>query len=163
VDDAAFDMYLDRVASAVGRLSNGVFGVHGRAADLLAHHLGRALQITNILRDLDEDAGRDRLYLPLSLLRANGIETDEPRAVLAQTNLDAVVSELAARAWDHYDQVRSALAQLDSSKTRPARMMMAVYSRVLEKLQARGLSRSDIAVRLSKTEKLWLVLRHGLL
>jgi len=162
-DEAAFDLYLDRVASAVGRLSDKVFGVDGPAADRLAHHLGRALQITNILRDLDEDAGRNRLYLPLSLLRRHAIESDDPRTVLVHENLIGVLSELVDRAQGHYAEARAALVQLDRSKTRPARMMLAVYDRVLEKVQARGLCRSDVRVRLSKPEKLWLVLRHGML
>lgn len=161
-DEAAFDLYLDRVASSVGRLSDKVFGVGGPAAERLAHHLGRALQITNILRDLDEDAGRNRLYLPLSLLRRHGIETDNPRVVLAHANLNGPLLELVNRAHGHYDQARAALVQLDRSKTRPARTMLALYRRVLEKVQARGLMRTDVRVRLSKLEKFWLVLRHGM-
>jgi len=161
-DEAAFDLYLDRVASSVGRLSDKVFGVDGPAAERLAHHLGRALQITNILRDLDEDAERGRLYLPLSLLRRHGIETDDPRAVLAHENLNIPLSELAGRAHIHYDEACAALTQLDRSKTRPARMMLALYRRVLEKVLARGLMRTGVRVRLNKLEKIWLVLRHGL-
>jgi len=162
-DEAAFDLYIDRVASAVGRLSDKVFGLSGPAAERLAHHLGRALQITNILRDLEEDAGRNRLYLPLSLLRAHAIETDDPRAVLAHANLGDVTAELAARADAHFEATRTVLAQLDTSKTRPARMMMAVYVRLLEKLKARGLDQIHVPVRVSKLEKLWLTLRHGVL
>jgi len=162
-DEAAFDLYIDRVASAVGRLSDKVFGLSGPAAERLAHHLGRALQITNILRDLDEDAERNRLYLPLSLLRRHGIETDDPHAVLAHAHLARVLSELAARARAHFDDARTALAQLDKRKTRPARMMMAVYFRLLQKLQARGLDHVHTRVRLSTFEKLWLALRHGVL
>ena len=163
IDEAAFDLYIDRVASAVGRLSDKVFGLTGPAAERLAHHLGRALQITNILRDLDEDAGRNRLYLPLSLLREHGIETDDPQAVLAHAHLAAVLSDLAVRAQAHFDDARTALAQLDNRKTRPAWMMMAVYFRLLQKLQARGLDQVHTRVRLNKFEKLWLVLRHGVL
>src|SRR4029079_18771521 len=61
---ATLDLYCDRVGSAVGRLSVRVFGVAEDDGKLLAHHLGRALQLTNILRDLDEDASIGRLYLP---------------------------------------------------------------------------------------------------
>ena len=63
-DLATLDLYCDRVASAVGRLSVRVFGMPREDGILLAHHLGRALQLTNILRDIDEDAGIGRLYLP---------------------------------------------------------------------------------------------------
>jgi len=162
-DETAFDLYLDRVASAVGRLSDKVFGLNGLESDPLAHHLGRALQITNILRDLDEDAGRNRLYLPLSLLKAHGIDTDHPRAVLAHNNLGTVLAKLADRAHNHFDEARTVLKHLEKSKTRPARVMMAVYLRVLERLEERGLARTDVAVRLTKPEKLWLAVRHGVL
>ena len=74
-----------------------------------------------------------------------------------------MVSKLAARAHVHFDEARTALSQLDKSKTRPARMMMAVYDRLLQKLEARGLAHIHVKVRLTTLEKLWLVLRHGVL
>ena len=67
-DWATLDLYCDRVASAVGRLSVRIFGIEPEPGDRLAHHLGRALQLTNILRDLDEDAEMGRLYLPREAL-----------------------------------------------------------------------------------------------
>lgn len=160
-DEAAFDVYLDRVASAVGRLSNKVFTISGPAAENLAHHLGRALQITNILRDLNEDAERNRLYLPLSVLRAQDIYTNQPHAVLAHERLPDVLNPLAAQAQAHYDQARIALLHLDKSKTRPARIMLGVYERVLRHLQRRGLARTDVKVSLGRFEKIGLVLRYG--
>ena len=81
---ATLDLYCDRVASAVGRLSVRVFGIEREAGRLLAHHLGRALQLTNILRDLDEDAAVGRLYLPREALQHAGIDTTDPATALAQ-------------------------------------------------------------------------------
>lgn len=161
-DAAEFDLYMDRVASAVGRLSDKVFGVEGGEADRLAHHLGRGLQITNILRDLREDADRGRLYLPLSLLEEVGIETGRPEEVLAHPELHSVLDKLARQARDHFSQSQDALSHLDKAKTRPPRIMMAVYERVLNRLEARGLANSHISVRLPKWQKLWLALYHGL-
>src|SRR5208282_1445128 len=69
-DRATLDLYCDRVACAVGRLSVRVFGMQPDAGIALAHHLGRALQLTNVLRDLDEDAALGRLYLPREALQA---------------------------------------------------------------------------------------------
>src|ERR1700716_3586309 len=77
-DLATLDLYCDRVASAVGRLSVRVFGLAEGDGILLAHHLGRALQLTNILRDIDEDAGLGRLYLPREGLLHAGITSDDP-------------------------------------------------------------------------------------
>ena len=80
-DWAKLDPYCDRVASAVGRLSVRVFGMEEKAGIALAHHLGRALQLTNILRDIDEDAAIGRLYLPREALQAAGITSTDPAAV----------------------------------------------------------------------------------
>src|SRR5277367_6109693 len=82
-DRATLDLYCDRVACAVGRLSVRVFGMAEQAGIALAHHLGRALQLTNILRDLDEDASLGRLYLPRDALQSAGIAATEPGDVLA--------------------------------------------------------------------------------
>ncbi len=82
-DWATLDLYCDRVASAVGRLSVRVFGVAEAPGQDLAHHLGRALQLTNILRDIDEDAGIGRLYLPREALLAAGITSTDPAIVVA--------------------------------------------------------------------------------
>src|SRR5579863_8788252 len=82
-DLATLDLYCDRVASAVGRLSVRVFGLPEDDGILLAHHLGRALQLTNILRDIDEDAGIGRLYLPREALLQAGIVGDDPLKVIA--------------------------------------------------------------------------------
>ena len=78
-DLATLDLYCDRVASAVGRLSVRVFGLPEEDGIQLAHHLGRALQLTNILRDIDEDAGLGRLYLPREGLLLAGITSDDPQ------------------------------------------------------------------------------------
>ncbi len=77
-DAAKLDLYCDRVASAVGRLSVRIFGLSDRNGKDLAHHLGRALQKTNILRDIDEDAAMGRLYLPRENLEAAGITATDP-------------------------------------------------------------------------------------
>src|ERR1700716_3801305 len=86
-DLATLDLYCDRVASAVGRLSVRVFGLAEDDGILLAHHLGRALQLTNILRDIDEDAAIGRLYLPREALLHAGITSDDPQKVIAERTL----------------------------------------------------------------------------
>src|SRR6185503_13066568 len=92
------DLYCDRVASAVGRLSVRVFGMGEADGIALAHHLGRALQLTNILRDIDEDAGIGRLYLPREALRDAGIIGTDPMTVLANPMLGSVCEAVAERA-----------------------------------------------------------------
>ena len=94
-DYTTLDLYCDRVASAVGRLSVNVFGMERSQGVALAHHLGRALQLTNILRDIDEDAGIGRVYLPMDALAAAGITPTTPEALLAEPGLDAAAHWLA--------------------------------------------------------------------
>ena len=86
-DHATLDLYCDRVASAVGRLSVKVFGMDQAEGIALAHHLGRALQLTNILRDLDEDAGIGRLYVSSDALNQAGVTASDPAAVIADPRI----------------------------------------------------------------------------
>ena len=97
-DDATLDLYCDRVASAVGRLSVRVFGLPEDDGIALAHHLGRALQLTNILRDIDEDAGIGRLYLPREGLHCTPASpATDPLTVMASPALPQVCAPLVAR------------------------------------------------------------------
>ncbi|MGA8381210.1 MAG: presqualene diphosphate synthase HpnD, partial [Stellaceae bacterium] len=101
-DLSTLDLYCARVASAVGHLSVHIFGDPSEMAHRVAHSLGRALQLTNILRDLDEDARRGRLYLPREILDRHGIASAEPMAVLRHPALPTVCREVAAIAEAHF-------------------------------------------------------------
>ena len=103
-DLATLDLYCERVASAVGRLSIKVFGMEEGPGFELAHHLGRALQLTNILRDIDEDAAIGRLYLPREYLFAAGFKSLDPRMVVSDPRVDVVCRAVAALAHEHYDK-----------------------------------------------------------
>ena len=105
------DLYCDRVAAAVGRLSVRIFGDASPAADRVANALGRALQLTNILRDLVEDAERGRLYLPREWLEAAHVPAD-PAAALAAPGLPLVCARTAALAHNHFDQAARGDARL---------------------------------------------------
>ena len=160
---AELDLYCDCVASAVGRLSVRAFGVATSDADRVAHHLGRALQLTNILRDLAEDAQRDRLYLPREVLTAAGIAVTTPDEVLRHPNLAQACDQLADLAERHFRDARSAMAFCPRRPMRPARAMGAVYHAQLTRLRSRGWTRLDEPIKLPKSMKLWLALRHGLI
>src|SRR6478672_6471279 len=103
-DWATLDLYCDRVASAVGRLSVRVFGMSEADGIQLAHHLGRALQLTNILRDIDEDAAIGRLYLPREGLLQAGIASTDPLKVIVDPALPKVCAPLVERARTHFEQ-----------------------------------------------------------
>ncbi len=99
-DWATLELYCDRVASAVGRLSVRIFGTPEAEREGLAHHLGKALQLTNILRDVDEDAAIGRLYLPAEALAAAGITARDPEPVVADARLAAACAPVIVRARD---------------------------------------------------------------
>ena len=161
-DLARLDLYCGRVAGAVGHLSVHVFGDASEAAHRVADALGRALQLTNILRDLDEDAQRGRLYLPREVLDRHGIRSDEPAAVLRHPALPAVCRDVAEIALGHFAAARAAMAECSRRAMRPAAVMGAFYRAMLEALLRDGWRDPSVRVSLSKGRKLWLVLRHGL-
>jgi squalene synthase HpnD len=162
-DLKTLDLYCARVASAVGHLSVHVFGDPGENAHAVADALGRALQLTNILRDLDEDAHRHRLYLPRELLDRHGIRGSDPAAVLRHPALPAACRDLAAIAELHFRQAARAMALCSRRAMRPAALMAASYHATLEALLRADWRYPEQRVRLSKALKLWLVLRHGVL
>ncbi len=161
-DLATLDLYCDRVAVAVGRLSVRVFGDASAKADEVALALGRALQLTNILRDLAEDAARGRLYLPGEWLDAAAVPRDPARALTAP-GLGAVCERIAERAAAYFRAADAAMARCEPRAMRPARLMGATYAAILAALRRRGWQRLDTPVRLGKGRKLWLVLRHAML
>ncbi len=155
---AALDLYCDRVASAVGRLSVRAFGDGSGEGDLVAHHLGRALQLTNVLRDVFEDAGRGRLYLPSEYLREAGVPAD-PALALRDPALAQVCARVAMLAHGHFRDAQAAMARCDQRAIRPARMMGATYAAILARLERRGWARLEQPVKLPRWQKLWLALR----
>ncbi|HUC17303.1 MAG TPA: presqualene diphosphate synthase HpnD [Acetobacteraceae bacterium] len=160
-DLATLDLYCDRVAAAVGRLSVRIFGDSSPAADRVANALGRALQLTNILRDLVEDAGRGRLYLPREWLEAARVPPD-PAAALRAPGLPLVCARTAALAHSHFERAAEAMRACDAKAMRPARLMKETYAAILARLERRGWKRIDQPVSVPGWQKLWLALRYGL-
>ncbi|MGD9615442.1 MAG: presqualene diphosphate synthase HpnD [Alphaproteobacteria bacterium] len=162
-DMATLDLYCARVAAAVGHLSVHVFGDPSPEAHAVADSLGRALQLTNILRDLDEDARRGRLYLPREILDRHGIRTVEPLEVLRHPALPAACRDLAAIATRHFDEAGRTMARCSRRAMRPAALMGAFYRATLDALVRSEWRDPSRRIGLSKRRKLWLVLRHGIL
>lgn len=157
------NLYCDRVACSVGRLSNRVFGIDPKKGDRIALSLGLALQITNILRDVAEDAERNRLYLPQEILTSYGIDSTNIDDVLTHPQLSGVCEVLAEVAKRRFSESRELLAECDRVQMRPAIMMMEVYNAILIRLIARGWENLDIPVKLSKIKKLWVAFRYGII
>ncbi len=160
-DEATLDLYCERVASAVGRLSIKIFGMDEDPGFRLAHHLGRALQLTNILRDLDEDAGLGRLYLPRELLEGAAIAFSNPDKAVASPAIDAACRGVARTAREHYREADAILASHPRGDLRAPKLMSAVYSSILDAMERRGWAPRS-RVRIAKTRLLWLFLRYGI-
>jgi len=159
-DRATLDLYCDRVACAVGRLSVRVFGMEPAAGLALAHHLGRALQLTNILRDLDEDASLGRLYLPREALQANGIVATEPNEVLAHPALPKVCAVLVELARGEFRDSAAIMAKSPRAVVKAPRIMGEAYRVILDALVARGFASPRAKIRLPRLKLLFIVLRN---
>ena len=164
-DWATLDLYCDRVASAVGRLSVRIFGLPDREGEALAYHLGRALQLTNILRDIDEDAAIGRLYLPREALRRPaGVKTD--RSARGRGRSEACrglcrgrrpragpFREGASRSWTARRAPRSGAP----------RLMAAAYGSILDRMLAEGFAPPRKRAKASRPRVLAALLRYGVL
>ena len=162
-DFVTFDLYCDRVASAVGRLSVRVFGMeHGPGLDL-AHHLGRALQFTNVLRDIDEDAAIGRVYLPIEALDAAGIAPSTPQELVEDPRIELAARWLAARAEHHFAEAEAVLAAGPKGLLIAPKLMAASYARVLAGMLRQGWHAPRRRVSANKVllvlTALWLWLR----
>ena len=161
--EAVLDLYCDRVASAVGRLSVRIFGMPEADGVRLAWHQGRALQLTNILRDIDEDAGRGRLYLPREKFAAIGLPDPTPASALAHPRLAEVCAAVAAEADAHYRATWAIIARSPRAATKAARLMAAAYRLYLDAVVARGWAPPRARVKPGKLALVAVALRHGIL
>lgn len=152
--------YCRRVAGAVGMLSMPIFGAGtGEAQTRFAIALANALQTTNILRDVAEDATIDRIYLPKELLEAHGITGAHPKTLMRQPGLMGACRDLGGKADAFFADAREALSGFDWRTARPALLMMGIYQRYWHKLDAVGWN-PNIPVQMSKWEKLGIALRY---
>ena len=154
------ELYCYRVASVVGLLSIEIFGYQNPACRHYAVYLGKALQLTNILRDVKTDAGRGRIYLPLDELRKFGVTPEE---ILRQEYSDRfarLAGVVAERAKDFYRRARQTLPAEDRHTMVAAELMGAVYWRLLHKLEQQQFNVfGPEPTRLNKVQKAFLVLK----
>lgn len=155
------ELYCRRAAGSIGMLSASVFGLRRPEGRSLALSLGQGLQYVNFLRDLVEDADQGRIYIPRELLDAKGIDTRDPQAFLRSPRLPEVAAEMAAMARMRFRAARRVLKAVPRRQGRPARVMMATYEALLERLLARGFTPEAIhrPVRLGTIDRLFIALR----
>ena len=147
--------YTRRVAGTVGMLSVRIFGAQeAPSTDQFALRLADAFQLTNILRDVEEDAEIDRLYLPKDLLMKHDIPHATPREAAYHPNIKYVCADIGAIARQDFLAARQSLKVLDPKTLRPALMMMGVYEGYLDMLERANWDRSVIPLKMSKVSKL---------
>ena len=163
-DFKTLQLYCYRVASVVGLLSASIFGYSDRKTLKYAHDLGMAFQLTNIVRDVGEDARRNRIYLPLDeLAQFNVSEVDILRGHETD-NVRRLLQFQIARAQDFYQRAFAELPAVDRRAQRPGLMMAAIYRTLLDEIQA-GDSAAVLNHRVSLTplRKLWLAWKTWLI
>jgi squalene synthase HpnD len=158
-DLMTLDLYCSRVAGAAGRLSTRIFGMEESPGLELAHQLGHALQLTNILRDLDEDAAMGRLYLPHELLVQAGIASTDPGVVVGDSRVDLACRALASQASNHFALADRLLRSRPRGHLRSPRLMAAVYRAVLQEMLTMGWVPPRRRVRISKPRLLAIIAR----
>ncbi len=136
-DFAALKEYCDRVAGAVGLVSLHVFGYSDPAAPGHAADLGVAMQIVNIMRDVAEDAGRDRIYLPADEMAAHGVGEAEIMGGVASPGFRALMTEQGARARDYFARGERLLPLLDRRARMCVSMLAGLYREILGQIEAR--------------------------
>jgi len=157
---AQLEQYCHRVASVVGLLSIEIFGYTNPACREYADHLGKALQLTNILRDVRTDAERGRIYLPLEELARFKVSPEEILRFEYSDRFRGLAVSVAARARHFYQQARQTLPREDRRSMAAAELMGSVYWRLLRKLEARQFNvLGPHPTRLNKGQKLLLILR----
>jgi 15-cis-phytoene synthase len=154
------EQYCYRVASVVGLLSIEIFGYQNPVCREYAIHLGKALQLTNILRDVRNDAERGRIYLPLKECARFGVSPDDILAGIYSPQYIRLAQSIAATAKEHYSRARELLPEEDRRSMATAELMGSVYWKLLRKLESRRFNVFQFGeTRLTKLHKLFLISR----
>ena len=156
LDFKGLQLYCYRVASVVGLLAAEIFGYQDRQTLKYAHDLGLAFQLTNIIRDVGEDARRGRIYLPVDeLQRFNVPAKDILEARYSEAFRELMAFE-AERAEKFYDQAFAQLPAVDRKAQRPGLVMAAIYRTLLREIAADGFQVLDRRTSLTPLRKVWL-------
>lgn len=152
--------YCEGAAGAPGNLSLRIFGFDNEyIIETLSKSLGTALQITNILRDVREDADMNRLYLPRELLQKAGIQSTDPKTVVIDKNLSIVREELSKLAAYEYEKSFKIIEGLNNKSARPVRIIASLYKRYFDIMQNRGWEIVSPKPRISKIDKFFIIFK----
>ena len=158
-DFKALSLYCYRVASVVGLLAVEIFGYQDRRTLKYAHDLGMAFQLTNIIRDVGEDAQRGRIYLPQDELERFGVSVPDILAAKYSDNFRALMEFQIERAEHYYEQAMSHLPAGDRKSQRPGLVMAAIYRTTLDEIKRDGCKVLTQRTSLPALRKLWIAWR----
>jgi phytoene synthase len=161
-DFAQLQLYCHRAAGVVGLLSAEIFGYSDRRTLKYAHALGLAFQLTNIIRDVGEDARRNRIYLPQDELARFGVRAADILNSRHTPEFAALMAFQAQRAREHYDRAFAHLSKTDRKTQRPGLIMAAIYRTLLDEIERDGFLVLDRRTSLPPARKAWLALKTWL-
>lgn len=156
LDFAGLQRYCHLVAGVVGEVAAKIFGQTDAATTLYAHKLGLAFQLTNILRDVGEDAMRGRIYLPIDELKQFDVKAQDLMQRQYSDRFTALMKFQAARAHSLYDEAMSLLPAADKRTQKPGLMMASIYRTLLREIEADNFQVLHQRVSLTPLRKLWL-------
>lgn len=155
-DYATLRQYCYRVASVVGELAAGIFGYQDSTTRVYAHDLGLAFQLTNIIRDVGEDARRGRIYLPQDELKQFGVEESDILQSRSTPAFQKLMQFQHERALALYTKALGELPEIDRKNQRPGLIMAAIYRALLMEIQRAGFPVLQARVSLTPLRKCWL-------
>ncbi len=152
-------LYCYRVASVVGLLAANIFGYHHHQTQKYARDLGMAFQLTNIIRDVREDAERNRIYLPQDMLVEFHVSEDDILQLKQTTELSQLLAELASQAKHYYQKAFTHLRNEDRYAQRAGLMMAAIYLAVLDEVERDEFQVMQHRISLPASRKLWIAMK----
>ena len=156
LDFAALEKYCHLVAGVVGEVSARIFGQTQPQTTAYAHKLGLAMQLTNIIRDVGEDARRDRIYLPVNELQRFDVKAHEILKGQYSERFTALMQFQAERAFRCYDEALALLPAADRRSQKPGLMMASIYRTLLREIERDGFRVLHQRIALTPVRKLWL-------
>lgn len=159
LDFKGLSLYCYRVASVVGLLAAEIFGYQDRQTLKYAHDLGTAFQLTNIIRDVGEDARRGRIYLPMDELKRFNVPAADILNARYTDNFRQLMEFQIARAEQFYQQALGQLPDIDRKAQRPGLMMAAIYRTLLEEIRDEKCQVLSQRISLPPLRKLWIAWR----
>lgn len=157
LDYAGLQRYCHLVAGVVGEVAARIFGQTDERTTEYAHTLGQALQLTNIIRDVGEDAMRGRIYLPISELQQFDVKAHEINKREYSERFTALMRFQAERAQGLYDKALAMLPEADRRAQKPGLMMASIYRTLLREIESENFQVLHQRISLTPLRKLWLV------